>query len=189
MRFIMKRTTKTILAAGLLATAGTLALTGASYADRGEFGPGECHGGPHGKKHHADHDRGPGGRHVEALIEEFDTNQDGKVTQAEIDAGREAIVAKFDANKDGTLSLDEYQALWLDAMHERMVDAFQRLDEDGDAIVTIDEFKAPLAKVVAHDDRNDDGALSSDDMKRKHTEHYRHDDDKEKVDKDHDSDG
>ena len=57
--------------------------------------------------------RGPGGAN---LIDQFDTNKDGKLTQAEIDAARQERLAEFDADKNGALSLEEYQALWLDAM-------------------------------------------------------------------------
>ena len=58
----------------------------------------------------------------ERLFEAFDANQDGTLTQAEVDQARQAKLAEFDADGDGSLSLEEYQALWLDAMRERMVD-------------------------------------------------------------------
>ena len=53
-------------------------------------------------------------------------------------------LAEFDADNDGSLTLEEYQALWLDAMRERMVDRFQAHDDDGDAIVTVEEFVESL---------------------------------------------
>ncbi|MCP4326847.1 MAG: hypothetical protein GY791_00190 [Alphaproteobacteria bacterium] len=178
----MKRTTKTLLAAGMIAAAGSMALAGASYAERGGYRDGkeECRG-FHGKKHQrADRH---GGRTM-MLVEEFDTNQDGKVTQAEIDEGRQGLVTKFDADQDRQLTLGEYEALWLDAMRDRMVDRFQHLDADGDAIVTIIEFQAPMATIVADKDRNDDGALGRDDGRRhKGDRHHDRDDDG-----DHDND-
>ncbi len=177
----MKRTTKTLIAASMLAAAGTLALTGASFAGKGgydrgdECGAGYGKHGKHGKKHHA---RGPHGMHGMMLIETFDTDQDGKVTQAEVDSGRAQRVVEFDTDKDGNLTINEYEVLWLDAMRERMVDRFQDLDADGDGIVTVEEFSAPMAKIVAHEDRDGDGALSQDDMKKgKKGGHRKHDDD------------
>ena len=63
-----------------------------------------------------------------SLLESFDTNDDGKLTQAEIDAARKANLTKFDTDGNGELSLDEYQALWADAMRRAMVRQFQAND-------------------------------------------------------------
>jgi hypothetical protein len=104
--------------------------------------------GPHAKR---------GGR---GLMATFDTNGDGRLTQAEIDKSRGDRLAKFDADGNGSLNLAEYQALWLAAMRERMVDRFQDLDADGDAVVTAEEFKQPYANLVSNMDRNGDGVLT-----------------------------
>ena len=97
-----------------------------------------------------------GGRGFERLIESFDVNNDV----------RQEKLAEFDANKDGSLDLSEYEALWLDAMRERMVDRFQAHDDDGDGLVTLDEFNEKFVELVERRDRNDDGVLNADDMKR-----------------------
>jgi hypothetical protein len=81
------------------------------------------------------------------------------VTQAEIDAVRAGELATYDANGDGTLNLEEYQALWLAKMFERMVDAFQHFDANGDGNVTADEFNVGFANIVALRDADGDGAL------------------------------
>jgi hypothetical protein len=52
-----------------------------------------------------------------------------------VDAVRAERFAQFDEDGDDVLDLQEYEALWLDAMRTRMVRAFQRLDIDGDAQV------------------------------------------------------
>lgn len=102
------------------------------------------------------------------MIETFDANGDGQLTQAEIDAFRANRLAAFDTDDDGELSLKEYQALWLDAHRERMVDDFQRHDDDGNARVTAAEFNEPFANMVARRDRNDDGVLTRDELQRRH---------------------
>ena len=151
----MKTPSKFLMAAGLIAALGTVAVAGASLADgRGDREHrGDRYGGGFG-----------GGRQ---MMQSFDTNGDGNLTQAEIDAARAARFGQFDADGDGRLTLGEYEALWLDAMRERMVDGFQRLDDDGDAVVTAEEFTDPFAALVERMDRNDDGMLNSDDMPRR----------------------
>ncbi len=174
----MTRKTKLLIAAGLVALTGTVAVTGASYA-RGSWhnGPSGAYGsGFHGGHHAGRH--GPGnsgrcsggdhGKRGHQMLKRYDSDQDGKLTQSEIDQGREANLAKFDSNQDGTLSLGEFEVLWLDFMRERMVDRFQDLDADGDSTVTSEEYKEPFASLVEDMDRNGDGALSRDDKRASH---------------------
>jgi hypothetical protein len=156
MRDTMSTSRNVMLVIGAAAL-GATALAGVSLAD-GKRGHGYHGGGHHG---------GPGhGRHLERMIEEFDVNQDGTITQVEIDQARQDRLAAFDQNNDGSLTLEEYQALWLDAMHARMVDRFQELDEDGDAIVTAEEFVGPFDAMVVRLDRTGDGELTREDMRR-----------------------
>ena len=100
------------------------------------------------------------------LLEQFDTDKDGKLTQAELDKSRADRLRKFDSNKDGKLTLQEYAALWVDAMRSRTVRNFQRHDTDGDAVVTTEEFGARFTNMIKRLDRNEDGALSLDDRPR-----------------------
>ncbi len=78
--------------------------------------------------------------------EELDLNKDGDVTEEEARQARSAKLKSFDRNNDGRLSLDEYEGVWMEARRKHMVDAFQDLDEDGDAQVTIDEFSASATR-------------------------------------------
>jgi Ca2+-binding EF-hand superfamily protein len=160
---MMKTSTKAMLAAGAVAL-GTTTLVGATLAD-GRGGHGHHRGGDHGAR----------------MFEQFDANQDGTVTQAEIDQVRTSRLAEFDTNQDGSLNLEEYLALWLDAMRERLVDRFQALDDDGDAIVTVEEFVEPFGGMAERFDRNDDGQLTRDDLKRRghHRDRDRDDGDEE----------
>ena len=145
----MTRTTKYLLAGGALAL-GAVTFAGASLA---EGGWGRHHGGGHG-----------GGM---GFFEHFDANQDGRITQAEVDEVRRSQLNEFDQNGDGNLSLEEYQALWLDAMRERMVDQFQAHDDDGDGMVTVEEFGERFDRLVSRLDANDDDAVTVDEMRRR----------------------
>jgi hypothetical protein len=132
---------------------------GGGHHFRGDRMHGGRHGGHHGSRH-------GGGRHMFRMMESFDANDDGKLSQEEIDGSRAERFGNFDGDGDQSLTLQEYEQLWLDAMRERMVDRFQDLDADGDAKVTAEEFKRPFAKMVRRMDRNEDGVIDRNDFRR-----------------------
>ena len=119
------------------------------------------------------HNRWRKQRRFARLMERFDTNKDGKLTQKELDDARRALLAKHDGNKDGKLSLKEFESLWLEVRRRAMVRSFQRLDADGNAAVTVDEFLKPFSRLVERFDRNEDGALSKDDRRGRGWRHHR----------------
>ncbi|MBK1865312.1 EF-hand domain-containing protein [Aestuariivirga sp. YIM B02566] len=134
----------------------------------------------------ADEGGGWRGRHggmMRNFTERYDTNKDGKVSQEEIDANRTEWFGKFDADKNGTLNLKEFEVLWLEAHRKEMVREFQKLDPNGDAALTLDEYKEPLSRFVANRDRNGDGVISKEDRRQGGKERWRrdrdHDDDKD----------
>ena len=103
-------------------------------------------------------------RRAQRMIETYDTDGDGSITQAEVDTFRADRLKEFDGDSDGALTLEEYQALWLDAMREKMVDRFQHHDDDGDGKITVEEFSSRTKDMVRMRDRNGDGAFSFDDL-------------------------
>lgn len=151
----MNTPTKIVIAASV-AVIGGIALVGTSMA-RGGFHQGH---GPFGG--------GFGGGGAGMLVEQFDTNQDQRLTTAEIDEGIRSRLANADSNGDGSLSLEEFQPLLVEIMRPKIVDGFQFLDADGDAVITPDEIQRPVNRIVSHLDRNDDGELTSDEMMRRH---------------------
>ena len=91
--------------------------------DRGgprHFGPRGMMGGPGGPGGPGGMMGGPGGPGFaregmySRLLELLGINDDGKVTQAQIDAAVADKFKSYDKNADGKITLDEYQAFWLD---------------------------------------------------------------------------
>lgn len=115
---------------------------------------------------------GPGGMHrgeamYDRLLELVGLDPDsGNVTKDQIDAAVAAKFKSYDKNGDGKITLDEYQAFWLDLTHERMVRSFQRLDREGAGAVTLDEVQKPLDRVLSRLDRNGDGVIDKADFQR-----------------------
>lgn len=142
----MTRTGKWALVAsvGALITLGGVASAEQGWMVHGMGGKGGMMGGP-------------------ALMQRYDANKDGKISQDEITQNRKATYDEFDANKDGKLGTDEFQALWARMRAPEMTREFQFFDQNGDGQVTLDEYQAPLASMVANRDANNDGFLSRDD--------------------------
>ncbi len=176
----MKTTTKLAVAFVALAGIGATAVVSAQADSRWQGREGgspqmmqQAYGGGHhfrGDRMHGGRHGGHrgGGRHMFRMMEAFDANDDGKLSQEEIDSSRAERFGQFDGDGDQSLTLQEYEQLWLDAMRERMVDRFQHLDADGDAKVTAEEFQRPFAKIVRRKDRNGDGVIDRNDFRRHH---------------------
>ena len=165
----MKTFTK-LLAAGGIALIGAGTLAGIAVADQ--------HGRRGGMGHMGDMGHmgggmgggmagGPG-----AMFDDFDANSDGRVTQEEIRNRRDERFRRFDANNDGALALDEYQALWADAMRRQMVRGFQRHDTDGDARVTPEEFNAMFETMAERLDADGDGAVTREELRQMMGRHH-----------------
>lgn len=167
----MKRSTKIITATAVVALT-VVAIGGASFASsRGGYGNCDRGGLQMGMM------RGGHGKGGAAMMQRFDANGDGKVTADELAEVRTKAMNTYDADKDGSLTLDEFKGLWNEFMQRRQVRGFQHLDTDGDGKLTMDELKTPTEHMFSRMDRNDDGVISDDDMKRRGWGWRHHDDD------------
>lgn len=97
----------------------------------------------------------------------FDTDDDLRVTSAELEAGVTAEWARADANSDGTLQPLEFQT-WSDwALGGNQLAPF-RLDFDRnvDNSITEDEFRTELLGRFSDYDKDEDGVVSRADFIR-----------------------
>jgi Ca2+-binding EF-hand superfamily protein len=114
-------------------------------------------------------------QNLDAKFKLLDSNQDGSVTKAEMQAAEarakqeaearlatqaDQSFAKLDTDKNGQLSLAEFKAS-LPPVRTRPVDTvLQRFDSNKDGKVTLQEFGAPTLAVFDRFDTNKDGTIS-----------------------------
>lgn len=106
-----------------------------------------------------------------APLELYDTDEDGTITQSEIETCRAECFAAADANGDGALSSEELIALE-EAIREEMrqarataraAAAITRMDDNGDGLLQAEELEArtpPLAPIFDELDADNDGGIS-----------------------------
>jgi Ca2+-binding EF-hand superfamily protein len=95
----------------------------------------------------------------------LDTNNDGAIDQQEFATAQNLKDA--DANGDGTLSKEELVAMIQKRQAERQAERMtRRLDVNGDGTVTIAEIEKQRGERFALMDRNDDGKLEANELRR-----------------------
>lgn len=115
------------------------------------------------------------GQAVQQMFKQFDTNRDGTITTAEIDARIAMTLSDNDGDKDGTLNLAEFEDVWMAYTRFKMVDMFQRIDEDGDGQITEAELTEKKTAMLDRADRDGDGQITKSELRFGH--HRHHDDD------------
>lgn len=110
---------------------------------------------------------GPGGgERGGQFFEMLDADDDGQVTQAEIDTQRSERFAEVDADGDGAVTKEEFTTRAAARATERAEAMFERLDADGDGALSRDTLEAgegrgPLAgRLFARLDTDGDGAVA-----------------------------
>ena len=140
-----------------LAVLGAL-LGSAVLAEKGGMGMGG-RGGP-------DDARGP---MLIELFDSIDTDKDGKITYAELEAHRKAEFDAADANKDGVLDADELSARALARFQEKLAERTQNMldtmDNDGSGSLSPDELgQGPGMRNFARIDTDNDGFVTKEEI-------------------------
>ncbi|MGJ8669019.1 MAG: EF-hand domain-containing protein [Oceanococcus sp.] len=96
-------------------------------------------------------------------FQEFDSNNDGSVTRAEVESNAASQAQEFDANGDGNITLEEMQAAHERRRQEHMQKRLNEADTNGDGVVGPDEFSSQMVEQVMRRDSNGDGVINKDD--------------------------
>ncbi len=102
------------------------------------------------------------------MIQKMDTDGDGNITKAEVDALKAARFGEADANGDGGLSMAELETFREAEKARRMAEhkqrMFDRLDKDDNGVISVDEFDSRGGSMFDRVDANDDDVISADEI-------------------------
>jgi len=102
------------------------------------------------------------------FMQRFDSNNDGKVTQEEINKVKSELFSKYDVDGNGVLSLEEWQTMRQDRQKERISQRFNRHDANGDGGISQEEFMAKSNLMMERMDSNVDHMIDQDEMGNHH---------------------
>lgn len=110
------------------------------------------------------------------MLKQADANGDGQTTLAEAQAKVLERATAIDTNKDGAITAAELQAHREQMRAERRAARMAAMDADKNGTVSVEEFAAVHSERLARVDRNGDGILDADD----HPRGYRHGDERQR---------
>lgn len=111
--------------------------------------------------------------HMEERFSALDSDGDGRITEAEMQAKRSRYFADADANADGVLDRQELEALIEARRKARMDRRFARLDANGDGGISAEEFAARKPGWIGRADADGDGGVTLDELKAFRPHHKR----------------
>lgn len=104
-----------------------------------------------------------GGKNNRPSFEELDTNKDGSLSKEEIEARGMGRFAKMDANSDGKLTAEEIVAQApegkKDRAERRANRMIKRFDKNEDGAISMDELPRRAGKMFDRIDANSDGKI------------------------------
>ncbi len=110
----------------------------------------------------------PGGHHAGPgpQLQELDANSDGEITTAEIEAAAAAEAQATDTNGDGVISVEELIARHELKRQQRIAKRLNAADSDANGQISLDEFATQRVTGALRMDRNGDGIVSEDELRR-----------------------
>ncbi|GAA5315582.1 MAG: hypothetical protein AseanaTS_07870 [Candidatus Pelagadaptatus aseana] len=93
------------------------------------------------------------------LLAKYDVDGDQRITQQEVVAHKQQMFERMDANTDRQINFAEYEAVDQARRQALLKSRFNKLDTNGDAVVTVAEYRSYLG-LFESIDSNGDGSLS-----------------------------
>lgn len=117
---------------------------------------------------YAEHHRGGHDGERPDPIERLDLNGDDAITKDEVDAARAARFSEIDANVDGVVTIDEmtaYHAAKAAERHAKRAERrLERVDSDGDGVISEAEFMAQEDRLFTRADADGDGVVTREEV-------------------------
>jgi Ca2+-binding EF-hand superfamily protein len=111
-------------------------------------------------KHHIPEDQRPREWHpARELLLKYDSDHDGTLTRAELEAGLKSEFEAADADHDGCLKPDVVRAINAQRIKDLGSTATPLIDWNQDGCVDFNEFAGPARSLFTQMDRNGDGKL------------------------------
>lgn len=107
---------------------------------------------------------GPPEDRAAMMIERIDTDGDGAISRAEMEAHHAARFEAADTNNDGGISFEEMQAARERRAAEHAQRMFARMDANGDGVITPDEQGEREHDPFARLDADGDGLITADEL-------------------------
>ncbi len=118
-------------------------------------------------------DRGPQmkapqiSRHVERMLWLYDTNGDGKITLAEINADQARMFTALDVDGNKSMAVDEIRRRGRSLLIFRTTTLFDLLDANGDGKLSVVEVQAPSKRWFKRYDKNGDGVMEASEIPKR----------------------
>jgi Ca2+-binding EF-hand superfamily protein len=112
-------------------------------------------------------DASRGDRMAQHILARVDTDKDGKISKAEFDTESTALFKLLEKKSDGKIASDE-----VPARHWGKGPQFGMMDTDKDGKVTKAEFTAAEDQMFQKLDENGDGVITADEMQAGHHRHH-----------------
>ena len=98
----------------------------------------------------------------------YDTNGDGKITIAEINADQARMFTALDVDGDKSMSVEEIRRRGRSLQIYRTTTLFDLLDTNGDGKLSVAEIQAPSKRWFKRYDENGNGILEADEIADSH---------------------
>ena len=116
-------------------------------------------------KHHGHHHGHHKGKM--SLLKQADTNKDGIITKAELEAAQQKKFQSFDADNNGEVTKEEILKHFPRHYEKMAARISRKFDLNQDGKVSADEFKKHADHRLYMLDLNDDGQISKDELPRR----------------------